>query len=180
MFGYEEEELVGKNVNILMPDDYAREHDQYMKNYLKSGEKKVIGFWREVIALHKNGMIFPILLNVSEIWVNNKRWFTGIIHDMTEQTKVLKELKEAKEESELASKAKSEFLASMSHEIRTPMNAVLGFTDLLADEITEPRHKQFIDTIKSSGKSLVNIINDILQISKIEAGKWMSSSPQPT
>lgn len=82
-----------------------------------------------------------------------------------------KELIEAKEKAEESGKLKEEFLANMSHEIRTPMNAVLGFTDLLYEEIKEPKHIEYLKSIRSSGKQLLQIINDILEISKMQAGK---------
>jgi len=81
----------------------------------------------------------------------------------------------AKLKADDANKAKSEFLANMSHEIRTPMNAIIGFTELLNDEVTEPKHKEFLQIISNSGNSLLKLINDILDLSRIESGKLVIS-----
>ena len=98
-------------------------------------------------------------------------WLDGVIFDITDRVHVLEELKKAKHAAEEANKAKSEFLANISHEIRTPLNSVLGFTDLLEDTITHETEKQYLEAIKTSGKNLLTLINDLLDLSKIEAGK---------
>jgi len=92
-------------------------------------------------------------------------------HSLEEQIQLSHALKVAKEEADSANKLKSEFIANMSHEIRTPLNSVLGFTDLLEQEIQEPKHRTYLNAIKKGGKNLLTIINDILDLSKIEAGQ---------
>lgn len=95
----------------------------------------------------------------------------GINYDLTEQKKIQQEIVEALKKAEAANKAKTEFLATMSHEIRTPMNAILGFTDLLEKNITDNKHISYIKAIQSGGKTLLRLINDILDLAKIESGK---------
>jgi PAS domain S-box-containing protein len=87
LFGYGAEELLGQNVNVLMPSPYRAEHDQYLKNYLDTGHRKIIGIGREVSGLRKNGSTFPIALAVSEVRMGERRIFTGVLHDITEQKK---------------------------------------------------------------------------------------------
>ncbi len=109
---------------------------------------------------------------------SNKNELLVIIRDITAYKLTEIELKKAKEEAERANHAKSAFIANISHEIRTPMNAVLGFTELLFSRIEEPEHKSYLQSIKSSGNTLLSLLNDILDLSKIEAAK-MDLRPVP-
>jgi len=174
IFGYSPDEVIGQNIKMLMPEPYHGEHDGYLDAYQRTGEKKIIGIGREVEGQRKNGQKFPLDLAVSEFWIGDQRLFTGIVRDITERKQTEAELRNAKETAEAASRTKSEFLASMSHELRTPMNAIIGFSELLQQKTfgeLNDKQDRYVGNILSSGKHLLNLINDILDISKVEAGR---------
>ena len=171
IFGYSYEEIIGQNVNLLMPEEHAQKHDQYLKNYLKTGIKNIIDKRIETIAKRKNGELFPIDIGISEVKLKNNKLFTAIVADITEKKKTERDLEKAKKEAEAATKAKGDFLANMSHEIRTPMNAILGLNYLQLKTDLTHKQNEYARKIGYSAKHLLGIINDILDFSKIEAGK---------
>ena len=171
LFGYSKLELLGKNIKILMPNPYHDEHDDYLSNYKKTGIRNAIGSNKEVFGLKKDGSIFPMNLSVSEMIIGGVKKYSGIVRDDTERKNSEAELITARNKAEHAAQAKSNFLATMSHEIRTPMNGVLGMTELLKNTQLSLEQKDIVSTISESGQSLLNLINDILELSKIEAGK---------
>lgn len=175
IFGYTEAELIGRNVRMLMPQPYHNEHDQYLKNYLTTHHPKIIGIGREVQGLRKNGEVFPLDLAVSETRTEDGLIFTGIVRDISEK-KQAEELMLQKEFAERANAAKTEFLSRMSHELRTPLNGVIGFAEFLVDERPgplNPKQKEYLNDILNSGRHLLNLINDVLDLAKVEAGKMM-------
>jgi len=174
IFGYSSDEINGKNVRMLMPEPYHSAHDGYLHNYLESGEAKIIGLGREVTGLHKDGHSFAMELSVTEIKDDTHHHFIGIVRDISKRKAIERQLLQAKHDASVASEAKSGFLANMSHELRTPMNSIIGFSGILAEgmagELNEEQKKQ-IAIIQSSGEHLLDLINNTLDISKIEAGK---------
>jgi two-component system sensor histidine kinase EvgS len=126
---------------------------------------------KQVQITTRDNKIIDGLLSIKQIRYQNKNARLHILVNLNERILMERDLESAKDVAESANKAKSEFLANMSHEIRTPMNAIIGFTELLYEQIQDKKLKSFVKTIKSAGSSLLLLINDILDLSKIEAGK---------
>jgi PAS domain S-box-containing protein len=178
IFGYALDEVVGQNVKMLMPEPYHSEHDGYLRAYLETGVRKIIGIGREAEARRKDGTVFPIELSVSETATEQGPVFTGIIRDVTERRQA-QEAMLAQRAAERANEAKSEFLSRMSHELRTPLNAVLGFAQLLDMRYDDPRIKEATQAILKAGNHLLVLINEVLDLARIESGT-MTVSVEPT
>jgi two-component system sensor histidine kinase/response regulator len=171
IFGYAAEEVIGRNITMMMPEPHRSRHAKYVGGFVRTGDAKVIGSGRELTAIRKDGTEFPMELAVSEVKSHGERLFTGIMRDITERKLAEQELIRARIQAEEASVAKSQFLATMSHEIRTPMNGVLGMAQLLSASPLNDQQARLLANLSRSGQALLSIINDILDFSKIEAGK---------
>ncbi len=159
LFGYHADELLGQNVKMLMPPRDATEHDGYIRRYLDTGEARVIGVGREVVGRRKDGSTFPLDLSINEMVVGGQRQFVGSLRDITERKEV--------------DLMKGEFISVVSHELRTPLTSIRGSLGLLLGGVSgelSPKARSLVDIGVRSCDRLVRLINDILDVEKIESG----------
>jgi len=174
IFGYSPEEVLGNNVKMLMPEPYRSEHDGYLQHYHETGEKRVIGIGREVTGRRKSGKTFPMDLSVNPVVLQSSTIYVGLVRDISERKKNERVLEAAMRAAESSNRMKSEFLANMSHELRTPLNAIIGYSELLSEEAEDNGDTENIadlNKIHSAGNHLLSLINDVLDLAKIEAGR---------
>ncbi|MDI1448425.1 PAS domain S-box protein [Polyangium sp. 6x1] len=170
MLGYGADELVGRNVKTIMPEPYRSEHDTYLANYLRTGVRK---------GRRKDGAEFPIELAVSEFFVGERRFFAGVIRDITERAaaeaereSLLVSERAARSEAERANRMKDEFLATMSHELRTPLTPILGWIELLRTPAQAPQNlEKGLSVIERNARLQLQLISDLLDVSRIVSGK---------
>lgn len=159
IFGFKQSEAVGRNVKTLIPGLEVRQHDWHLERYVRTGMAGFVGKRREVAGRHKSGQLIDIEVAVSEIKVGDDVLFSGIVRDITERKKV--------------EHLKSEFVSTVTHELRTPLTSIMGSLALLrsgALGMFSPKAKRMLRIAHDNGARLVNLINDILDIDKIEAG----------
>lgn len=171
LFGWKAAQVVGRNINMLMPEPDKSRHDSYLDNYLRSSDPNVIGTGREIMGRRKDGSLMPMRLAVGRVNLPDGLIFVGFVSDITERHKLEASLREAAERAERAAAAKGTFLANMSHEIRTPMNSIIGFTELLLKEqgLTEAQ-RSHLSIVRNSSRSLLGLLNDILDTTRLEKG----------
>ena len=161
--------LHGKVSEYNVEDFYSNPEDRSRVLELLKREGKVDKYMIKFKRLDESQM--DMMLSITPVFYDSQNALLTILVDLSERIEIESELVKAKENAEMANRSKSEFLANMSHEIRTPMNAIIGFTELLNEQISEPRLKTYTKTIQNASQSLLTLINDILDLSKIEAGK---------
>jgi len=176
IFGYTAEEVRGRHFDFLMPDRFRHNHVHYVSEFEDSGDTyRLMDSRGEIVGLRKDGSEFPATASVSSLEAGGDRMFTVMMQDVSARRKAENERRVALLEAEKANRAKSEFLASMSHELRTPLNAILGFADIIRHQylgdIGQEKYLEYANDIHSSGDHLLSLINDILDLSAIEAGK---------
>ena len=176
IFGYKADEVLGHSIDILMPKRLRQKHHRHIEGFEHSPDTSRLMDQRdEITGLRKGGSEFPASASVSKLEIGGEMLFTVMLHDISDRKLAEQERLNALAEANKANQAKSEFLAAMSHELRTPLNAISGFSDMLTGEffgaLGSPKYKEYAQDIRASSDHLLRLVNDILDLSTIEAGK---------
>ena len=168
LFGYAGDELIGRNVNVLMPDPYATEHDGYLSRYIRTGVAKIIGIGREVMGKRKDGSLFPLDLAVSEVRFGAKRTFTGVVRDLTEHKQLEREIMEATEREQRR-------IGQDLHDGLGQQLTGIGFmTETLSHQLAQTRHPLADDAAR-----ITSLVGDAIQQSRGLAHGLYPVEPQP-
>jgi PAS domain S-box-containing protein len=174
LFGYSPGELRGQAIEVLLPGRFRRGHVGYRGAYTDRPRTRAMGAGMELFGLRKNGEEFPVEISLSPLRTEEGTLVMSAVRDATDRKRIEQVLHEKNIELENANLAKDRFLASMSHELRTPLNAIIGFTGMMLMQLAGPlsaTQEKHLKTIQSSAKHLLSLINDLLDLAKIESGK---------
>lgn len=162
-------ELMGE---LIVPPAYRERHYLGMARFLRTGKGMVVQKRIEVSAINADGAEFPIEMEITPVATGTQQYiFVAVINDITERNLSTAKIQHALAQAEEANRAKSRFLTSVSHEVRTPLHAVLGLIECLEHTALNDQQFQYISTAKTAGENLLNMVNDILDLGQIEAGK---------
>jgi PAS domain S-box-containing protein len=167
LFGYQRGELLGKPVEVLVPARFHDKHPGHRQSFFAQARPRSMGQGLQLHGRRKDGSEFPVEISLSPIETEEGLLIASAIRDVTERRRYEQALQEA-------NRLKSVFVANMSHELRTPLNGIIGFSEFLIDEKPGPlndKQKEYLGDVLNSGRHLLRLINDVLDLSKVEAGK---------
>jgi PAS domain S-box-containing protein len=174
IFDYPGDDLIGAGLGMLLarPGDGVESgpEDGFLDALLATDPADGAGRAHELAGVRRSGEVFPLELAVSEVRTAHDRFFVGVVRDITQRKRAEEEINKARQAAEEASEAKSSVLANVSHEIRTPLNAVIGLSQLVLETDLSVKQKDYLNNICGASKSLLGLIDDILDFSKVEAG----------
>ena len=175
VFGIKADEIMGKSLEMLFPEQtHARFPGLFDVQSEQTDSERADGPQAEILARREDRSEFPAAISVGHLEQNGEIRFIVLMHDISDRKRTERQIITAKEEAEMANAAKTQFLAHMSHELRTPLNSIIGFSDLISSEIYggvgDPKYSEYAGLINQSGKHLLQIIKDILDVSRIETG----------
>lgn len=175
IFGYQADDILGRNLEILIPERFRAGHAAHMKAFAgQSGNSRLMGQRSQIQCLRSDGTEFPAEASIMTTEQDGEIYCTAVVRDLSDRARWEKELRSALDRAEEANRVKARLMANLSHELRTPLNAIIGFSDALlagvAGEIAEPKITSYLKDIRMSGQHLLTLVMDLLDMSTIEAG----------
>jgi PAS domain S-box-containing protein len=175
LFGYDQREVVGNAITVLLAPDSHIVALGYLENLRSPGVASLLNDGREVMGRERQGGTIPLFMTMGRLNDGPDRKFCAVLRDITAFKKAEGELVSAKRAAEEASAQKSDLLAKISHEIRTPLNAIIGFAEVMLEErfgpIGNERYKEYLRDVHASGAHVISLVNDLLDLAKVEAGR---------